>query len=146
MTGTDYEPKISNVTVRFIQDADSTLSALRNGEIHLFYGVPETKFDVVESDSKLFLQKIESNAVTYLLFNTANREVAKSEDLRKAVLYSINQDEFLSFYQGNKIKAFSTVSPLVNTGNELIADPAKVKEFLNKYKAKNKNTYLKLDH
>lgn len=138
MKETKHDPKISNVTVRFIKDAESTLAALRNGEIDLFYGVPETKFDVIESDSKLALQSIESNAVTYLLFNTANREVAKSEDLRKAVLYSINQEEFLSFYQGNKIKAFSTVSPIVKTGNELKADPAKVKEFLNNYKASKK--------
>ncbi|WP_180968170.1 ABC transporter substrate-binding protein [Cytobacillus massiliigabonensis] len=135
MKGTENEPKISNITVRFIQDADSALSALRNGEIHMYYGVPETKYDVVENDSKLHLQRIESNGVSYLLFNTANREVAKSDDLRKAVLYSINQDEILSYYQNNKIKAVSTVSPIVNTGNELKADPAKAEEFLNKYKA-----------
>jgi peptide/nickel transport system substrate-binding protein len=51
------------------------------------------------------------------------------------VLYSINQDEILAFYNGNKIKAASTVSPLVKTGNELVADPAKVQEFLNKYRS-----------
>ncbi|WP_408607294.1 ABC transporter substrate-binding protein [Cytobacillus praedii] len=135
MKGTENEPKISNITVRFIQDADSALSALRNGEIHMYYGVPETKYDVVENDSKLHLQRIESNGVSYLLFNTANREVAKSDDLRKAVLYSINQDEILSYYQNNKIKAVSTVSPIVNTGNELKADSAKAQEFLNKYKS-----------
>ncbi|MGN7401848.1 ABC transporter substrate-binding protein [Cytobacillus praedii] len=135
MKGTENEPKISNITVRFIQDADSALSALRNGEIHMYYGVPETKYDVVENDSKLHLQRIESNGVSYLLFNTANRAVAKSDDLRKAVLYSINQDEILSYYQNNKIKAVSTVSPIVNTGNELKADPAKAQEFLNKYKS-----------
>ncbi len=137
MAGTDYEPKIANVTVRFIQDPDSTLSALRNSEIHLFNGVPETKYDLVENDSKLFLQKNDSNAVSYLLFNTKNREVSTSETLRKAVLYSINQDEILNFYQGNKKKAVSTVSPLVDTGNELKADSAKVQEFLNDYKAGN---------
>ncbi|MEK4713272.1 ABC transporter substrate-binding protein [Sporosarcina sp. FSL K6-5500] len=137
MVGTEHEPKISDVTVRFIQDPDSTLSALRNGEIHIFNGVPETKYDVVEGDSKLFLQKNDSNAVSYLLFNTKNREVSTSEELRKAVLYSINQDEILNFYQGNKKKAVSTVSPLVDTGNELKADPAKVQEFLNDYKAGN---------
>src|SRR5699024_6753254 len=119
--------------VRFISDADSTLSALRNGEIYVYYGVPETKLDIVEKDEKLQLQSIESNAVSYLLFNTSNREVAKSADLRKAVLYSINQDEFIDFYHGNKLKAVSTVSPLVDTGNELVADPEKAKEFLNKY-------------
>ncbi|WP_193747652.1 ABC transporter substrate-binding protein [Neobacillus niacini] len=133
MKGTEHEPKISNIKLRFIKDIDSSLSALRNGEIYVLYGVPENKQDVVESDSKLKLQSMESNGVTYLLFNTKNRDVAKSEDLRKAVLYSINQDEIISYYQGKKIKAVSTVSPIVKTGNELKADPAKAKEFLNKY-------------
>ncbi|MEO2257515.1 ABC transporter substrate-binding protein [Paenibacillus amylolyticus] len=133
--GTEDEPKIAQVNVRFIADADSALSALRSSEIHLYYGVPETKYDIIENDSKLKLQSLPSNAVSYLLFNTANREVAKSSDLRKAVLYSINQDEVLSFYKNNKLKAYSTVSPLVQTGNELKADPAKVKEFLSNYNA-----------
>ncbi|MCG7346583.1 ABC transporter substrate-binding protein [Sporosarcina sp. ACRSL] len=133
--GSEFEPKIANVTVRFIEDADSALSALRNGEIHLFNGVPETKYDLVENDDKLVLQKNDSNGVTYLLFNAKDREVSKSENLRKAVLYSINQDEFLNFYQGNKKKAYSTVSPLVDTGNELVADSEKVKEFLAEYQA-----------
>lgn len=131
--GSEFEAKISNVTVRFIEDADSSLSALRNGEIHLFNGVPETKYDLVENDDKLVLQKNDSNAVTYLVFNAGDREVAKSENLRKAVLHSINQEEFLNYYQGNKKRAYSTVSPLVDTGNELVADSAKVKEFLEAY-------------
>ena len=133
MTGTENEAKISNVAVRFIQDPESALSALRNGEIHIFNGVPETKYDLVEGDSKLTLQKSDSNAVSYLLFNTKNREVSESEDLRKAILYSINQDDILNYYQGNKNKAVSTVSPLVDNGNEVVADPAKVKEFLEAY-------------
>lgn len=135
MKGTDHEPRINNIKIRFIKDADSSLSALRSGEIHLYYGVSETKYDVVKGDSKLALQTIPSNAVSYLLFNTKNRPVAESADLRKAVLYSINQDEILAYYAGNKFKATSTLSPLVQTGLELKADSAKVKEFLNAYKA-----------
>ncbi|MFM9279571.1 ABC transporter substrate-binding protein [Paenibacillus jiagnxiensis] len=135
MPGTENEPKIAKISLRFIVDADSALSALRSGEIYAYYGVPETKYEIVKSDPKLKLQTLESNGVTYLLFNvTGNREVSKSVDLRKAVLYSINQDEILQFYEGNKIKAASTVSPLVKTGNELTADQAKVQEFLNNYK------------
>ncbi|WP_409347327.1 ABC transporter substrate-binding protein [Paenibacillus sp. MBLB4367] len=138
MAGTKHEPKVNNIKVRFIKDADSSLSALRSSEIHLYYGVSETKFDIVKGDSKLSLQTIPSNAVSYLLFNTKNREVAKSADLRKAVLYSINQDEFLAYYKNNKFKAVSTVSPIVKTGLELKADAGKVKEFLNAYKASKK--------
>lgn len=133
MTGTDNEPKISTIQLKFIKDADNALSALRSGEIHMYYGVPETKYDLVKQDSKLQLQTLESNGVSYLLFNTKGRDVSENEDLRKAVLYSINQDEILSFYNNNKIKAVSTVSPIVKTGNELVADPAKVKEYLTKY-------------
>lgn len=133
MKGTENEAKISNINVRFIAEADSALSALRNGEIHFYYGVPETKYETVEKDDKLKLQRIESNGVSYLLFNSKGRDVSKSDDLRKAVLYSINQDEFIDYYQGNKIKAVSTVSPLVDTGNELKADSDKVKESLKKY-------------
>lgn len=138
MKGTENEPNISQVTVRFIENPDSALSALRNGEIHIFNGVPETKYDVVDADSKLALQKNQSNAVAYLLFNTSKREVAKSEDLRKAILYSINQEEFVNFYQGNKHKASSTVSPLVQTKNELKQDAKKVKEYLAAYQESKK--------
>lgn len=133
--GTESEPKINNISVRFIQDNDSALSALRNGEIHVLQAVPETKIDVVNGDSNLTLKTADSNGVTYLQMNPKGREVSTSVDLRKAVLYSINQDEFISYYQGNKKPAVSTVSPLVDTGLKLEADSAKVKEFLNAYNA-----------
>ncbi|MFJ8514534.1 ABC transporter substrate-binding protein [Lysinibacillus xylanilyticus] len=132
--GSEYEPKIAKINVRFIADIDSALSALRNGEIHILQSVPETKLDIVKSDSKLTLHTADSNAVSYLLMNTSGRAVSDSADLRKAILYSINQDEFISYYQGNKKPAVSTVSPLVNTGLKLEADSSKVKEYLKAYK------------
>lgn len=133
MAGTENEAQIANVTVRFIGDADSALSALRSGEIHLLYGLDETKYDVVEGEDSLTLQSMPSNGVTYMLFNTNGRDVSDSADLRKSILYSINQDEISSAYDGLKLKAYSTVSPLVDTGNELVADPAKVEEFYQNY-------------
>ncbi len=128
--GSEYEPKIAKINVRFIADNDSALSALRNGEIHVLQTVPETKLDIVKSDAKLTLNTADSNAVAYLQMNTSGRAVSDSADLRKAILYSINQDEFISYYQGNKKPAVSTVSPLVNTELKLEADSEKVKEFL----------------
>ncbi|UJF16384.1 ABC transporter substrate-binding protein [Jeotgalibaca sp. MA1X17-3] len=133
MTNGEHAANIKNVTVRFISDADSALSALRADEIHLLYGLNETKYDIVEESSNLELQNIPSNAVTYMIFNTEGREVSDSADLRKSILYSINQDEINAAYDGNKLKAYSTLSPLVDTGNELVADPQKVEEFYNAY-------------
>ncbi|MGE7023569.1 ABC transporter substrate-binding protein [Solibacillus cecembensis] len=135
LVGTKNEPKVNNISVRFIQDNDSALSALRNGEIHVLQTVPETKVDVVEGDSNLKLKTFDSNGVAYLIFNPKGREVSDSVDLRKAVLYSINQDEIISYYQGKKKPAVSTVSPLVDTGLKVEADSAKVKEHLNAYNA-----------
>jgi len=132
--GSEYEPKISKINVRFIADIDSALSALRNGEIHVLQSVPETKLDIVKSDTKLTLHTADSNAVSYLLMNTSGRTVSDSVDLRKAILYSINQNEFISYYQGNKKPAVSTVSPLINTGLKLEADSKKVQEYLKAYK------------
>lgn len=133
MDGTEHAAQIANVTVRFIGDADSALSALRSGEIHLLAGLDETKYDVVEGEDSLSLQSMPSNGVAYMLFNANGREVSDSADLRKSILYSINQDELSTAYDGLKLKAYSTVSPLVDTGNELVADPAKVEEFYQTY-------------
>lgn len=127
----DYAPLIDSVNVRFIDDNDSALSALRNGEIHVLQTVPDTKYDVVSSDDNLTLKQADSNGVSYLQFNMSGREVSESADLRKAVLYSINQQDFITYYQGNKKPAVSTVSPLVDTGLTFEADADKVKEFLN---------------
>lgn len=133
MAGTENEAQIADVTVRFIGDADSALSALRSGEVHLLAGLEETKYSVIEGEDNLTLQSMPSNGVTYMLFNTNGRDVSDSADLRKSILYSINQDDISAAYDGLKLKAYSTVSPLVDTGNELVPDPAKVEEFYQNY-------------
>lgn len=134
MVGTENEPKIQTVKVKFIKDLDSSLSALRSGETHVLYSVPEDKLDLVKNDSKLELQEIESNAVQYMTFNMKEGSPCANEDLRKAILYTVNQDEFLAVYKGTKFKAYSTLSPLVDTGNEHKADADKAKEHLGKVK------------
>ncbi len=128
--GSEYEPKISNVTVKFIADPDSALSSLRNGDIHILNGVPETKYELVENDKKLTLQKNKSNGVTYLTFNMNDANIAKNTKLRQAVLYSVDQNAIIDFYKGNKMNAVSTVSPLVDTGNKVEADAKKAKALL----------------
>lgn len=135
MPESENAAEIENVTVRFIGDMDSALSALRSEEIHLLYGLSETQYEVVEGEESLELQTGPSNAVEYLIINTTNedRKTAQSEDLRKAILYSINQDDFIQSYDGQKEKAFTPVSPLVDTGNELEADSDLVQDHLSNY-------------
>ncbi|XJS10696.1 ABC transporter substrate-binding protein [Aerococcaceae bacterium WGS1372] len=128
---TEADANISQVTVRFIADSASALSALRAGEIDLMYGLGEVDYPIVENEASLTLQSIPSNGVTYMLFNvnTPGRPVTESANLRKAILYAVNQEEINAAYQGLKLPTFSTLSPLVDTGNTLVADPARVEEF-----------------
>lgn len=132
---TEADANIEQVTVRFIADSSSALSALRANEVDLFYGLGEVDYPIVENEAGLALQSIPSNSVTYMLFNvnTPGRPVTDSLDLRKSILYAVNQEEINAAYQGLKLPAFSTLSPLVDTGNKLVADPAKVEEFKTNY-------------
>ncbi|MDX8045407.1 ABC transporter substrate-binding protein [Gracilibacillus sp. S3-1-1] len=130
MEGTEHEPKISEVVVKFIQDTEAALAALRNEEIYVFNGVPENRYDTVEDDDSLTLQQSESNAVSYLAINMNEDKFADNLALRQAILYSINQDEFISFYQGNKMPAVSPVSPLVDTGLKLEPNQEEVERLL----------------
>lgn len=133
MVGTEHEPRLDKVVVKFIKDLDSSLSALRSGEIHLLYSVPEDKYPLVEGDSKLLLQKRPSNGVTYAFFNLLGNSAYSDENLRKAVLNAIDQDQILAVYNNLKIKAYSTLSTLVDTGNTHNADLVKSKEYIQKY-------------
>ncbi|MDR0554812.1 MAG: ABC transporter substrate-binding protein [Treponema sp.] len=132
MPGTEYYPRIKNYVMRFIADSDSQLSALRAGEIYVLYSVPEAKIDLVKNDPKLRLQECGSNAVTYGYFNLAT---VPSVSLRRAILYSINQEEIIKVFDNRVFPAYSTLAPLVNTGNVLKADPAKAAQYLADYAA-----------
>lgn len=133
MPGTEFEPRIEKVVVKFIKDQDSALSALRSGETHLLYTVPEDKYSLVEGDSKLSLQKVPSNSVVYAFFNLTGNSKFTDENLRQAVLNTVDQDQILAVYDNLKLKAYSTLTPMVDTGNVHVADPAKAQEFLQKY-------------
>nr|WP_263314591.1 ABC transporter substrate-binding protein [Mammaliicoccus sp. Marseille-Q6498] len=138
LKGTQYEPNISNINVNFSDDPDSALSKLRNGELDMLDELTEDKFMIVDDDKKLKRLENDSNSVTYLNINMKNKKFQNQTDLRRALLYSINQEQFKVFYHHDKKNAASVVTPLVDTGNKLKPDTTKVQKALNQYN-KNKN-------
>ncbi|MDR1616050.1 MAG: hypothetical protein LBR98_03475, partial [Syntrophomonadaceae bacterium] len=86
---------------------------------------------LVTGDPKLSLQEIPSNAVLYMLSNINGS--MSDLNLRLALMYTINQEDFLAFYQNKYFRAFTTLSPLVNTGNVLTQDYEKANEYLKAY-------------
>lgn len=136
--GTAEEPKIVNMKIKFIKDNDSALSAFRAGELDMLSAVTEDKIQLLESDANFKVQKRSSNGVTYLAFNLHDGNKFQDADLRKAVLYSINQDDYIAVFNGLKNRCYSTLSTIVDTGNVLTQDLATASKHLATYQAKAK--------
>ena len=131
MPGTDNAPKIKNIEMKFISDKDAEISAFRSRETDLLFTVPTDKFDLITTVPDFNLMIIPSHAASYLLPNFAG--VLGNVNLRLALLYSINQEDILAFYGNRYFPSYSTLSSLIDTGNVLVADDARVRQYLTRY-------------
>ncbi len=74
------------------------------------------------------------NGCIQMKYNLDEDHVTSNEDIRKAILYAINQDEVVAVKNGLGGKAYTAMTMLKND-NDLIPDPSKVQEHLNNYYA-----------
>ena len=132
MPGTEMAPVIKNITLKYIADKDASISALRSGEIDVTDNVPANQVQVVESDANLGLVSSLINGCIQMKFNLDEDHITSNEDIRKAILYSINQDEVVAVKNGLGGKCYTAMTMLKND-NDLIPDPNKVKEHLDNY-------------
>ena len=132
MPGTEMAPAIKNITLKYIADKDASISALRSGEIDVTDNVPANQVQVVESDANLGLVSSLINGCIQMKFNLDEDHITNNEDIRKAILYSINQDEVVAVKNGLGGKCYTAMTMLKND-NDLIPDPNKVKEHLDNY-------------
>ena len=132
MPGTEMAPAIKNITLKYIADKDASISALRSGEIDVTDNVPANQIQVVESDANLGLASSLINGCIQMKFNLDEDHITNNEDIRKAILYSINQDEVVAVKNGLGGKCYTAMTMLKND-NDLIPDPNKVKEHLDNY-------------
>lgn len=126
-----YAPKVKNIRMKFIKDTENAFSALRAGEIYVLYSIPTSKIDLIKSDPNMEFKEIPGNAYNYLAFNFQGKFA--DENLRKAALYAVNQEEISAVFNNRLIPTYSSITPVLNTGNVLKADPAKSAEYLKKY-------------
>ena len=132
MPGTEMAPVIKNITLKYIADKDASISALRSGEIDVTDNVPANQVQVVESDANFGLVSSLINGCIQMKFNLDEDHITNNEDIRKAILYSINQDEVVAVKNGLGGKCYTAMTMLKND-NDLIPDPNKVKEHLDNY-------------
>ena len=134
MPDTDMAAPIKYVTLKYIADRDATISALRSGEVDLTDNVPANQVDVVKNDPNLCLLTELINGCITMHYNLDEDHITSNEDIRKAILYAINQDEVIAVKGGLGGKAYTSMTMLKND-NDLIPDPSKVQEHLNNYYA-----------
>jgi len=130
-----FAPRIADIYMKFIKDTTSATSAFRAGEVDLLGSVATTDVETVEQDAKNTVMKRSSNGVTYCYINLMEGHKMNNVDLRKAVLYAINQNDFVAYNSGYVMPVYSTVGTLVETGNVLTQDLVKSNEHLAAYQA-----------
>ncbi len=131
-----FAPAISKIYMKFIKDATAATSAFRAGEVDLLGSVSTNDVATLESDAKFTVMKRSSNGVTYAYFNLREGSKFNDVDLRKAVLYAVNQNDFIEYNFGLVMPVYSTVGTLVDTGNVHTHDLVKANEHLAAYQAK----------
>lgn len=134
MKDTESYPNIKTLTIKFIGDLDAAVSALRSGDVYILYDIVPDKLNVIESDTNLVLQKIPSNALIFAFINMSEGHITSDVNIRKAVLYSIDQDSFIAVNDNYGYRAYTTLTPLLDTGNILKQDKEKVKEYLKAFR------------
>ncbi len=118
-----------------MSDVDACVSALRSGEIDYIWNLSADKYSVVDSDPNLTLCQNPGNRAYYMGYNISESSPCSSENVRKAIAASINQDDIIAGMSGYATYAYSPISAVLDCGNQLIYEEGKAQEYLNAYYA-----------
>lgn len=133
MAGTEHEPKIKNIAIKFIKDQTAATSAFRANEIDILDAVNSNDVATLEENKDYKVFKYVRHSANYCDMNMKDGNVLANEDLRKAVFYAINQEEFVAYHNEMVMPLYSTFSTLIDTGNKQKQDLEKSAEYLKKY-------------
>lgn len=132
MAGTEYEPKITYVAQKFYKDLTSAGTGFRSGEIDIMDSCNTNDVATFESEGyKVFVYT--RHATTYAEFNMDEGSIMSDINLRKAVMYAINQEDFIAYNNNLVGNLYSSFSTLIKTENILKQDLEKSAEYLQKY-------------
>ena len=97
MAGTENEARIKNIAIKFIKDTTSATSDFRAGGVDILDSVDTNDVATLQEDSNYTVYVYIRHATTYCDINMTNGNKFENLDLRKAVFYAINQDEFVAY-------------------------------------------------
>lgn len=106
-------PKVDNVIISPSPEDATRVAALKSGQVDAIYPLPSDLVNVVQSDSKLAVQRDESIYLYYMAINTLHKPLADVR-VRQAINYAINRDIWLKVaYAGMGQPATSAIPPAV---------------------------------
>ena len=117
MAGTENEARIKNIAIKFIKDTTSATSDFRAGGVDILDSVDTNDVATLQEDSNYTVYVYIRHATTYCDINMTNGNKFENLDLRKAVFYAINQDEFVAYNNDLVGPLYSSASTLIDTGN-----------------------------
>ncbi len=132
MPGTEHEAKIANVAMKFYKDTTSAGVGFRSGEVDIMDSCATNDVATFEKEGfKVFVYT--RHATTYAEFNMDEGRPMADINLRKAVLYAINQEDFITYNNNLVGNLYSSFSTLIKTESVLKQDLTKSAEYLAKY-------------
>ncbi len=131
-------PAIKNYYLKFIMDPAAAASAFRAGEIDVLSSVDANMVATLQADEKFEVRIKDANSTYYCYVNMREGSKFQNVDLRKAVLYSINQQDFVDYKDGMVNKVYSVVDTFLHGGDTprvLEQDLVKANKHLAAYQA-----------
>ena len=98
------EPKLKEVKIIHVSDADTLTMALQTGEIDVAQGIPYSSLKMFESDSLYKISSVNTSRVILMYYNFKN-ELLNDENVRRAISMSIDKDKYASVLLENSASA-----------------------------------------
>ena len=136
--GQEDTPAIETYYLKFIMDPAAAAAAFRAGEIDVLSSVDANMVGTLQADEKFEVRIKDANSTYYCYINMREGSKFNNVDLRKAVLYSINQQDFVDYKDGMVNKVYSVVDTFLHGGDTprvLEQDLVKANKHLAAYQA-----------
>ena len=133
--GEEDRPTIKTYYLKFIMDQTAATSAFRAGEIDALTSVNANDVATLQADEKFDVRIKDANSTYYCYVNLREGNKFNNVDLRKAVLYAINQEDFIAYKDGMVNPVYSVVDTFLHSGKVLKQDLVKSNQHLAAYQA-----------
>ena len=111
-------PAIKTYYLKFIMDPTAATSAFRAGEIDVLSSVDANMVTTLQAEENIEVRIKDANSTYYCYVNMREGSKFNNVDLRKAVLYAINQDDFVAYKDGMVNKVYSVVDTFLHGGED----------------------------